>query len=67
METIRVPLIPSVEQDLAHLQEITGLNRTDITNRAITLYRFFETETAEGWQVLIQNPETDETRRVVLG
>jgi hypothetical protein len=36
-ERITVALVPQAAQDLRRLQERTGLSRTDITNRAITL------------------------------
>src|SRR5437660_85881 len=41
-ERITVALIPKAVADLQHLQEGTGLSKTDLVNRAISLYRFIE-------------------------
>ena len=47
-------LIPKAAADLAALQR-TGLSKTDLVNRAITLYAFIEAEMSSGSQVLIRH------------
>lgn len=65
-ERITVALIPKAGADLQALQERTGLSKTDITNRAISLYEFFEAQIQNGNDVLIQDKHTGEMQRVML-
>jgi len=65
-EQIAVTLIPPVAQDLRWLQDRTGLSRTDIMNRAITLYRFIEAQVREHRDLIIRDERTGETRLVRL-
>jgi hypothetical protein len=63
-ERITVALIPKAAGDLKKLLDRTGLSKTDITNRAITLYEFIEAQISEGKAVIISDPETGETQVV---
>ncbi len=64
-ERVTVALLPKVSAELALLQERTGLSKTDLVNRAITLYEFTEAQLAAGREVLIR--DTDGTvQRVKL-
>jgi hypothetical protein len=65
-ERITVALIPKAVGDLQSLQERTGLSKTDLTNRAISLYEFIDKLIREGKEVLIRDPEESETQRVHL-
>jgi len=65
-ERITVALIPKVGEELQRLQDRTSLSKTDITNRAITLYEFVDTQLREGRDVLIRDNETGETQIVRL-
>ena len=65
-ERITVALIPKASADLAHLQDRTGLSKTDITNRAISLYEFIDTQLREGREVLVRDPETKELQVIRL-
>ena len=65
-ERITVALIPKAAADLQTLQDRTGLSKTDLANRAITLYEFIDAQMREGREVLIRDPARDETQRVVL-
>ena len=65
-DRITVALIPKASEDLQRLQDRTGLSKTDITNRAITLYEFIDTQLREGRDVLIRDNETNETQVVRL-
>jgi hypothetical protein len=65
-ERITVALIPKVGEELQRLQDRTSLSKTDITNRAITLYEFIDTQLREGRDVLIRDNETGETQIVRL-
>jgi hypothetical protein len=65
-DRITVALIPKVSEDLQHLQDRTNLSKTDIANRAITLYEFIEAQLRAGKDILIRDRETSETQSVVL-
>ena len=65
-ERITVALVPKAEQDLRSLQERTRLSKTDIVNRAISLYEFVETHLSAGKDLLVRDADTGETYLVVL-
>jgi hypothetical protein len=65
-ERITVALIPKAATDLQSLQERSGLSKTDLVNRAITLYEFIDAQIREGREVLIRDPDKNETQRVHL-
>ena len=45
---------------------MTGLSKTDLINRALSLYHLTEKELADGHELAFYNPETGEYRRVHL-
>jgi hypothetical protein len=65
-ERITVALIPKVSSELRQLQERTSLSKTDLTNRAITLYEFVDAQLRDGLDVIVRDPQTDETQLVRL-
>jgi hypothetical protein len=65
-ERFTVTLIPNASQDLRLLQERTSLSRTDLTNRAITLYQFVEDQLRSGNDILARNNATGESQLVKL-
>ena len=65
-ERITVALIPKAAADLQRLQERSGLSKTDLTNRAISLYEFIDAQMREGREVLIRDPAKKETQLVHL-
>lgn len=65
-ERITVALIPKVAEDLLRLQERTRLGKTDVVNRAITLYEFIDAKTRDEQDILIRDKKTGETQTVVL-
>lgn len=65
-ERITVSLIPAAAGDLRRLQERTNLSKTDITNRAITTYEFFDAQLKSGRDLIVRDPRTGETQLVRL-
>jgi hypothetical protein len=59
-------LIPKAGDDLQQLQDRTGLSKTDIANRAITLYEFIDAQMRAGRDVLIRDNNTGETQVIRL-
>jgi uncharacterized protein YqfB (UPF0267 family) len=65
-EQLTVALIPKAESDLQKLRDRTELSRTDITNRAITLYEFIDAQLRAGNDLQIRDHRTGEIRQVRL-
>jgi transcriptional regulator with XRE-family HTH domain len=65
-ERITVALIPAVQADLRRLQERTKLSKTDIANRAITSYEFFDAQLRAGHDLIIRDNTTGENRFIRL-
>ncbi|HEY1920383.1 MAG TPA: hypothetical protein VGH27_32845 [Streptosporangiaceae bacterium] len=61
---ITVNLIPSAASDLERLHERTNLSRTDLTNRAITVYEFFDAQLRDGYDLISRDNKTGKTRLV---
>ena len=63
-ERITVALIPRASAGLAALQDSTGLGKTDIVNRAISLYEFIEAQIRAGRDLIVRDRETGEAQLV---
>jgi hypothetical protein len=63
-ERITVALIPSAQDDLRRLQERTNLSKTDLANRAITSYQFFEAHLQAGHDLIVRDRRTGEMQLV---
>ena len=66
VERITVALIPKAGEDLQRLQDRTALSKTDLANRAITLYEFVDAQLRAGRDVLVRDAGTGETQVVRL-
>jgi hypothetical protein len=64
LDRLTVALVPSVTDDLQCLQDRTGLSKTDIINRAITLYEFIDAQLRSDNDLIIRNSKTGETQLV---
>jgi hypothetical protein len=65
-ERITVALIPKAVADLQELQDRTSLSKTDLVNRAISLYEFINEQTEGGQDLLLRDKKTGETQLVRL-
>jgi hypothetical protein len=65
-ERLTVALIPKAGDDLRRLQERTNLSKTDLVNRAVTLYEFFEAQLRAGRDLIIRDGSTGESQLVRL-
>lgn len=63
-DRITVALIPQAAADLQLLQDRTTLSKTDLVNRAITLYQFIDTQLKEGRDLILRDKKTGETQLV---
>ena len=65
-ERITIALVRQAAADLAELQKRTGLSKTDVVNRAISLYEFIDAQVKAGNDLLVRDQETKETQVVRL-
>ena len=65
-DRITVALIPQASDDLQRLQDRTGLSKTDLTNRAISLYEFIDSQLKAGKDLIVKDRKTDEIQIVKL-
>jgi hypothetical protein len=63
-ERITVALIPAAAGNLRRLQERTNMSKTDIANRAITTYAFFDAQLQSGHDLIVRDPQTGESQVV---
>lgn len=66
LERVTVNLIPQASRALAAAVERTGHSKTDTVNRAIQLYDFIVKTQADGNDVLLRAPGSDELEKIVL-
>jgi hypothetical protein len=59
-ERVTIGLVPKTAAELQQVVEMTGLSKTDIVNKAISLYAFVETGTRDGYEMLRRNRDTGE-------
>ena len=57
-DRITVALIQKAADDLHAVTSRTGLSKTDVVNRAVTLYQFIDAELAAGNELQVRDPET---------
>lgn len=62
VDRIMVALIPNAAKDLQKLQDRTGLPKTDLVNRAITLYEFIDGQQRAGRELLVRDSDSGETQ-----
>ncbi len=65
-DRITVALIPKASEDLLRLQGRTSLSKTDLVNRAISLYEFIESQLQAGRDLIVRDRETGESQLVRL-
>jgi hypothetical protein len=65
-EHMTVILIPKAAEKLRELQGRTRMSKTDLANRAITLYEFIDARLREGCDVIARDQATGRTKLVQL-
>ncbi len=65
-DRITVALVQKAGTDLQGLQDRTGLSKTDIVNRAITLYEFIDGQMRLERDLLVRDRESGETQTILL-
>ncbi len=67
VESITVPLIQAVADDLRLLRRRTRMSTTDLTNRSITSYAFLDAQLRAGHDLIVRDNATGMTQLVRFG
>jgi hypothetical protein len=65
-ERITVALVKRVAEGLQRLTASTGLSKTDVVNRAITLYEFIDSHQQAGDELLIRDGKSGDLQVIHL-
>jgi hypothetical protein len=65
-DRITVALVQKAGTDLQSLQDRTGLSKTDLVNRAITLYEFIDGQLRQERDLLVRDRDSGETQTILL-
>ena len=63
---ITVGIIPKVWTELLRLMVSTKFNRTDVVNRAISVYAMVDDNVREGYELVFRDPKTGKERIVEI-
>jgi hypothetical protein len=66
VDRITVALVRKAGEDLQKLQDRTNLSKTDLVNRAISLYEFIDAQQNAGCELLLRNRNSGETQKVII-
>ena len=58
-ELVAVTLVPKAATDLQSTHERTRMSKTDIVNRAVSLYEFVEAEMSSGAEIIVRRDGED--------
>jgi hypothetical protein len=59
-----VALVPKAASDLRQTVERTGLSKTDIVNRALSLYEYLDARLSRGAEILIRDGESGQVEQI---
>lgn len=65
-DRITVALVPKATGDLQATVDRTGLSKTDVVNRAVSLYEFIDARLSEGAELLIRDSKTGQVEQIKL-
>jgi hypothetical protein len=65
-DRVTVALIAKAADDLKRTVDRSGLSKTDVINRSISLYEFIDRRLAAGDDLILRNKETGELERIVF-
>jgi len=65
-DRITVALVPKAAEDLQRTVDRTGLSKTDIVNRALSLYAYLDERMAAGDELLVRAKNRGQTEIIKL-
>jgi hypothetical protein len=63
-ERVTVTLVPKAAGDLQQAVERTGLSKTDVVNRAVSLYEYIDARLSRGAELLIRDPKSGQLEQI---
>jgi hypothetical protein len=63
-DRVTVALVPKAAGDLQQTVERTGLSKTDIINRAVSLYEYIDGRLSSGAELLIRDDKTGQVELI---
>lgn len=66
LNRITVGIIPKAWAELQRLVKTTGFKRTDVVNRAISVYAMVDDNVRDGYELVFRDPETGKERIVEI-
>ena len=63
-DRVTVALVPKAAGDLQETVERTGLSKTDIVNRAVSLYEYLDARLSQGAELLIRDSKTGKVEQI---
>ena len=63
-ERITVALVPKAAAALDRVTERTGLSKTDIVNRAVSLYEYLDARLGRGDELLVRDPKSGQFEQI---
>lgn len=66
VDRITVALVPKASEGLQHLMASTGLSKTDVVNRAITLYEYIDSQMQAGQDLILKDTKSGESQVIRL-
>lgn len=63
-ERVTVALVPKAADDLRQAVERTGLSKTDIVNRAVSLYEYLDARLGRGDELLVRDPKSGQLEQI---
>ena len=66
VDRITVALVPKASEALQRLMASTGFSKTDVVNRAITLYEYVDSQMQAGQDLILKDPKSGESQVIRL-
>jgi hypothetical protein len=63
-DRVTVALVPKAAADLQQAVERTGLSKTDIINRAVSLYEYIDARLSDGAELLIRDGKSGQVEQI---
>jgi hypothetical protein len=63
-DRVTVALVPKAADDLRQAVERTGLSKTDVVNRAVSLYEYLDARLSRGDEILVRDPKSGQLEQI---
>jgi hypothetical protein len=63
-DRVTVALVPKAAGDLQQTVERTGLSKTDVVNRAVSLYEYIDARLSRGDEIMIRDGKSGQVEQI---